>query len=197
LKPDFYRRRNSLRIGKELLGKFLVTRIDGALTSGMIVETETYQGPRDKASHAYGGRRTNRTEPMYWEGGFAYIYLCYGVHHLFNVVVHEAGIPHAILVRAVEPVEGIPIMLRRRGLDSITYRLTAGPGAMSQALGITTQLDRTNLAGTRIWIEDRGITLKRSQIIAGPRVGVMYAAEWASLPWRFRVKDNPWTSRVP
>lgn len=177
------------------MGKLLVTKVSGKITSAMIVETEAYQGPRDKASHAFGGRRTPRTEPMFWDGGVAYVYLCYGVHHLFNVVVHEAGTPHAILIRAVEPVDGIEVMLERRRMTSLSPRLSAGPGAMSQALGITTQLDRTSLVSNRIWIEDRGIQVKRTEIIAGPRVGVMYAEECATWPWRFRIKDNPWTSR--
>jgi DNA-3-methyladenine glycosylase len=133
---------------------------------------------------------------MFWDGGVAYVYLCYGVHHLFNVVVHEAGTPHAILIRAVEPVDGVGVMLKRRGMAATSPRLTSGPGAMSQALGITTNLDRVSLLSNHIWIEDFGIRLKGTEIVAGPRVGVAYAEECADWPWRFRVKDNPWTSRA-
>jgi DNA-3-methyladenine glycosylase len=136
LKRSFYTRDNVVAVARELLGKFLITRIDGVLTSGMITETEAYGGISDRASHAYNGRRTNRTEIMFAEGGTAYVYLCYGIHHLFNVVTHKKDTPHAILIRAIEPVEGIDIMVERRKKERLDFSLTSGPGALSQALGI-------------------------------------------------------------
>lgn len=193
LPADFYQSEDVVDLAQQLLGKRLVTRINEVKTAGIIVETEAYRGSEDRASHAFGGRRTARTETMYLPGGHAYIYLCYGIHHLFNVVTAPADTPFAILVRAVEPVEGIETMLERRGKDSLKPNLTAGPGSMSQALGITTKLDATPLTSDQIWIEE-GSTISKRKIIASPRVGVDYAGDHAQWPWRFRVKDNPYTS---
>ena len=123
---DFYKRTNVLLIAQELLGKLLVTNRDGIIISGRIVEVEAYNGTIDKASHAYGGRRTNRTEVMYAHGGVSYVYLCYGIHHLFNVVTNDKDIPHAILIRALEPVKGIEKMLKRTGTWALTTSITAG-----------------------------------------------------------------------
>lgn len=195
LSRTFYTRPDTARIARELLGKVLCTRLRGKLTCGMIVETEAYLGVIDKAAHSFGSRRTARTETMYAEGGVAYVYLCYGIHHLFNVVVNAKETPEAILIRAVEPLEGLPTMLRRRNMSRMEPRLTAGPGAMSQALGITTKLDGLSLAGDVIWIEDRSIRVPRGRIAEGPRVGVAYAGEHAAWDLRFRIKDSPWTSR--
>ena len=136
---DFYQREDVLAISHELLGKVLCTNFNGSLTTGIIVETEAYAGVADRASHAYGGRRTNRTEVMYSPPGTAYVYLCYGIHHLFNVVTNVEGVPHAVLIRAIEPIEGIDIMLQRRKMSKLLPKLTAGPGILSQALGISTQ----------------------------------------------------------
>jgi len=192
----FYTREDAITISKELLGKFLVTCIDGRLTSGMIVETEAYLGAEDKASHAYGNRRTKRTEPFYKEGGIAYVYLCYGIHYLFNIITNKAEIPHAVLIRAVEPSDGIDIMLERRKKAKLTPELTAGPGALSVALGISARHNETDLLENEIWVEDRGVVVNENEIIASPRVGVAYAKEYALKPWRFRVKDNPYTSKA-
>lgn len=194
LPEDFYTRKHVAQIAKDLLGKVLVTDFEEGRTSGIIVETEAYAGVGDKASHAYGGRRTVRTETMYSRGGVAYVYLCYGIHHLFNVVTNVQDIPHAILIRAIEPLEGIDIMLARRNKEKLTPQLTAGPGAMSQALGIST--GHTGLAlNTHIFIEDRNIKVKKSEIVSGTRVGVAYAMEDAYLPYRFWIKGNPYVSR--
>ncbi len=194
LPEDFYTRKHVVQIAKDLLGKVLVTDFEEGRTSGIIVETEAYAGVGDKASHAYGGRRTTRTETMYSRGGVAYVYLCYGIHHLFNVVTNVQDIPHAILVRAIEPLEGIDIMLARRNKEKLTPQLTAGPGAMSQALGIST--GHTGLAlNTHIFIEDRGIKVRKTDIVSGTRVGVAYALEDAYLPYRFWIKGNPYVSR--
>jgi DNA-3-methyladenine glycosylase len=194
--PDsFYQRPDVVAIAKELLGKVLVTNFDGQYTSGLIVETEAYRGAADKASHAFGNRRTNRTEVMYKHGGVAYVYLCYGIHHLFNVVTNIEDVPHAILVRAVEPLEGIDIMLQRRRKEKLQPNLTAGPGAMSEALGIKTKHTGLNLQGPEIYIENRGIKIPLSQLISATRVGVAYAQEDALLPYRFYIKDNKYVSK--
>ncbi len=194
--PDsFYQRADVVKIAKELLGKVLVTNIDGQYTSGMIVETEAYAGASDKASHAFGNRRTNRTEVMFAHGGVAYVYLCYGIHHLFNVVTNVEHVPHAILIRAVEPLEGIDSMLERRRKEKLQPNLTAGPGSMSEALGIKTIHTNLNLQGPIIYIEDRGIKIPKAKIVTGSRVGVAYAQEDALLPYRFSIKDNKYVSK--
>ena len=194
LPEDFYTRKHVVQIAKDLLGKVLVTNFEGERTAGMIVETEAYAGVGDKASHAYGGRRTARTETMYSRGGVAYVYLCYGIHHLFNVVTNAEDIPHAVLIRAVEPLEGVDIMLARRGKPKLSPQLTAGPGALSQALVINTGHTGLSL-NTHIIIEDRGIKIRPRDIIAGTRVGVAYAEEDAYLPYRFWIKGNPYVSK--
>lgn len=195
LPEQFFRGKDVVKIAKDLLGKVLVTNIDGVRTSGIITETEAYAGVGDKASHAYGGRRTRRTEIMYCKGGLAYVYLCYGIHHLFNVVTNEQDIPHAVLIRAVEPLEGIDIMLQRRRKEKLTPALTAGPGALSMALGIHTTHSGLVINKDVILIEDKGINIKASSIIASTRVGVAYAKEDAYLPYRFWIKDNPYVSK--
>ena len=194
--PDsFYRRKDVVKIAKELLGKCLVTKFDGCITSGIIVETEAYAGAADKASHAFANRRTNRTEIMYMHGGVAYVYLCYGIHHLFNVVTNVEDVPHAILIRAIEPVEGIEYMLERRGKEKLTPALTAGPGAMSMALGIHTRHTGLLLSGPQIYIEDRGLRPKNADVVVATRVGVAYAQEDAMLPYRFSLKGNIYVSK--
>ncbi len=186
LTKDFYLRDDVLTISKELLGKVLFTNINNVITAGIITETEAYAGVLDKASHAYNNRRTKRTEVMFSEGAVSYVYLCYGIHHLFNIVTNKKDIPHAVLVRAIEPFEGLSEMLRRRKLIKPTAKIATGPGTVSQALGITTALTGTSLLENDIWIEDKGIMVKENQIIASPRVGVDYAQEDALLPYRFR-----------
>lgn len=196
LDKAFFTRTDVVQLSQELLGKYLVTRINGHLASGKIVETEAYRAPDDKACHAWMNRRTNRTEIMFAEGGKAYVYLCYGIHHLFNVVTAKKDMAHAILVRAVEPADNIPLMLKRRNQKKITRRLTAGPGTLSQALGITTSHSGIDLTAAKspIWIEDRDEAITTDNIIASPRVGIGYAEECVDWPWRFRIKDSKWTS---
>ncbi len=184
-----------VKIAKELLGKVLVTEFGGMHTAGIIVETEAYAGVTDKASHAYGNRRTNRTEIMYMHGGAAYVYLCYGIHHLFNVVTNVQDVPHAVLVRGLEPIEGIDIMLARRNKEKLQPSLTAGPGALSMAMGISTQHTGLLLNEDLIYIEDRGIKVSSKDIIAGTRVGVAYAMDDALRPYRFSIKGNPYVSK--
>ena len=187
---DFYVREDVVQISRELLGKALCTKLGGQVTKAIITETEAYAGVSDKASHAYGGRRTQRTEPLYMCGGTAYIYLCYGIHHLFNVVTNTTGTPHAVLIRAGSAFEGEELMHQRRDKPHGDKSLLKGPGSLSQALGITTELTGTNLLGSQIWIEDHKISVE--EITAGPRVGIDYAEEDLTRPYRFIVDlKNP------
>jgi DNA-3-methyladenine glycosylase len=193
LDKSFYTRNNVTLIARQLLGKVLCTKIDGVLTSGIIVETEAYS-QTERACHAYGGKRTARTEIFYNDGGLSYVYLCYGIHYLFNVITNTASRADAVLIRAIEPVDGIEEMLARRGMDKIAHRIAAGPGSVCKALGIDKSHYGLDLMQSHIWIEERGISYKKSQITASPRVGVDYAGIDALLPWRYRVRDNPWVS---
>ena len=192
LASSFYIRPNVVDIARELLGKQVFTRMDGLITSGIICETEAYAGTSDRASHAFGGRRTTRTEVMYARGGTAYVYLCYGIHSLFNVVTNAKDIPHAVLIRGIVPVDGIDIMLRRAGKGKLTKDFGIGPGKVSKILGIHyshSGLDllacRENPEAPAIWIEEQGAKIDSGKILAEPRVGVDYAGEDAQLPYRF------------
>jgi len=194
LPREFYTRPDVLEVARDLLGKKLVVpRRNGIRVAGIIVETEAYRGPEDRASHAYGGRRTNRTETMYGIGGTAYVYFVYGMYNQFNVVTNVENIPHAVLVRALEPVEGLDIMRRRRKGRS-EYELTSGPGRLCIAMGIDRGLDKADLLGERVWIEE-GVSISPRDIARGPRIGIDYAEKWVTRPWRFWVKDNPFVSR--
>lgn len=184
LKRSFYRHTTALDAARELLGKVLVTDLDGERTSAVILETEAYMGATDRASHAHGGKRTTRNETMYAVGGTVYVYLCYGIHHLFNVVVGAVDVPQAVLIRAVHPIEGIATMQQRRPMAATS---TGGPGTLTQALGIRTTHDGLDLLSDTIWIEDRGIQAPLDKIIVGPRIGVDYAGDDALLPYRFRI----------
>lgn len=196
LQKSFYIRDDVVQISKELLGKYLVTHFDGVQTAGKIVETEAYRAPEDRASHAYGNRLTNRTRVMFEEGGVAYVYICYGIHHLFNVVTGPRGEAHAVLIRALEPVDALDRMLARRGMDTLHPRLTVGPGSLSMAMGIRTVHSGLSLTDPQspVWIEDRGERITSQDIIAGKRVGVESAGESAHWEWRFRIKNSKWTS---
>jgi len=187
LSKNFYTRDDVVKISRALIGKVLVSTVGGIVTSAIITETEAYAGIRDRASHAYGDRRTARTEPMYAEGGTTYVYLCYGIHHLFNVVTGRAGAPNAVLVRAGAPLQGLDTMRERRGGSAPDSRLLSGPGSLAKALGITTALTGTSLIEGVIRIENHGFRVAPSRIVAGPRVGVDYAGADARLPYRFRV----------
>jgi DNA-3-methyladenine glycosylase len=193
LPQNFFTRKNVIEIARELLGKVIATSIDGMICKGKIVEVEAYSGSNDKACHAYNGRRTKRTEVMYQSGGRAYVYLCYGIHHLFNIVTNVDGKADAILVRALEPLQGHEIMKAR--LKSNNQKLTNGPGILSKAMGITTRLTGKEFSSTSIWIEE-GVEVLSKEIISTKRIGIDYAEEDASLPWRFYLKDNPWVSKV-
>ncbi|MBC7901948.1 MAG: DNA-3-methyladenine glycosylase [Gemmatimonadaceae bacterium] len=190
----FYERKDVIAIARELLGKLIVTTFAGECTVGRIVEVEAYNGVVDKASHAYAGRRTKRTEIMFGRAGTAYVYLCYGIHHLFNVVTNQPDIPHAVLVRAIEPVEGIDIMMERMNREKADHTIGRGPGNVSKALGINTAHTGMSLLDDNIFIASDGYKLKKEDIVESQRIGVAYAAEDALLPYRFSIKGNPCVS---
>lgn len=194
LDASFYRRDDVVQISRELVGKVLCTQIGSApLTAGVIVETEAYCGRNDKACHANDGLRTERTEVIYHRGGLAYVYLCYGIHHLFNVVTNVKDTADAILVRAVKPIKGLETMIERRDKQKKSPQLTNGPGKLTQALGIKTSMSGTDLTKHKIWIEEGTDT--PGEVVSSPRIGVDYAGEHAERPWRFHVKNNKWVSR--
>ena len=185
LSRNYFQKRDTLFIAKDLLEKYLMTRIGNEVTGGMILETEAYIGEQDKACHAYKGRYTERTRVMYEKGGVAYIYFCYGMHHLFNIVTQKEGIPHAILIRAILPSDGIEEMVRRRKKCINTRHMASGPAMVAEALGLTCALSGEPLTGRTIWVEDRGST--EGTIETSPRIGIAYAEEYALKPWRFRL----------
>ncbi|MDR1551997.1 MAG: DNA-3-methyladenine glycosylase [Prevotellaceae bacterium] len=187
---SFYIREDVVQISRELLGKTLCTNIGGTPAEAIIVETEAYAGITDKASHAYKGRSTKRTEIMFYEGGHAYIYLCYGMYSLFNVVTNVANIPHAVLIRGAVASSGTDAMLKRTNRKKLTADLLIGPGKLSKALGLHFSLTGVSLLGDTVWIEDRGIIVAPENIFATPRIGVDYAAEDALLPYRFVAKQD-------
>lgn len=183
---SFYTRDNVVEISKDLIGKELCTNINGKITSGIIVETEAYAGITDKASHAYNNRRTKRTETMFLEGGKTYVYLCYGIHHLFNVVTNIENIPHAVLIRAINPNRGLPYMLSRRKREKQDSKLCSGPGTLSQALSITTSHNGLSLQSDTIWIEE-GQKISPKSIVASKRIGIDYAEEDVHRLYRFNL----------
>lgn len=191
---SFYRRTDVVALAHDLLGKYLFTEIDGVVTGGVITETEAYAGETDRASHAYGGRCTHRTATMYEAGGVAYVYLCYGIHSLFNIVTNEVGIPHAVLIRGIEPTVGLEVMKKRRGVKKIGADFCIGPGKVAKALGIHyshSGVVLDYLSGSpevKIWLEEGGIVIPEEKIFVTPRIGVDYAGEDALLPYRFYVK---------
>lgn len=186
---DFYIREDVVQVARDLLGKYLFSNFDGRITAGVITETEAYEGVTDRASHAYGGRRTTRTEVMYARGGVAYIYLCYGIHSLFNIVTNREDIPHAVLIRGIEPVAGLEIMKIRANKPTLGKGAGSGPGKVSKLLGFHYSDTGTDLLGERIWLEDRGLNVGNN-IIAGPRIGVDYAGDDALLPYRFCISEG-------
>lgn len=185
IKSDYFFSDDVLFLAKDLIGKYLFTKKEGQISGGIICETEAYGGITDRASHAFGGRRTRRTETMYAPGGTAYVYLCYGIHHLFNIVTNQKDIPDAILIRAIFPTHGEELMLKRTGKRKSTPELTNGPGKVSKALGITTRDDALLLPSSEIWLEDRNVIVEEEDILTTPRIGVDYAGEDALLPYRF------------
>jgi DNA-3-methyladenine glycosylase len=194
LTEDFYQRKNVVKIARELLGKVLFTRIDGVLTGGTIVETEAYSW-RERGCHAYASRKTSRNAIMFEKGGYAYVYMCYGIHYLFNVVTNRENVPEAVLIRAVEPIAGLEEIRLRRGFLKNDFHLTSGPGKLTKALGIDRSFNGKFLLDDEIWIEETGTKLAGRNIIASERIGIDYAGEDARLPWRFSVKGNSWVSK--
>lgn len=194
LSESFYERKNVVKIARELLGKGLFTNVDDVVTGGMIVETEAYSW-KEKGCHAFGGKMTARNKIMFGTGGHAYVYLCYGIHNLFNVVTNVEHTAEAVLVRALEPITGMEEMKLRRGELKNPYHLTSGPGKLTQALGINRTFNGKYLLNTDVWIEDLGVIVKNKDIIASKRIGIDYAGEDARLPWRFTIKNNKWISK--
>jgi DNA-3-methyladenine glycosylase len=197
LTNQFYSGNNVLQIARQLLGKIIVTQINGQLTSARIVETEAYIGITDKASHSYGGKRTQRNEHMYGEGGISYVYICYGMHHLFNVVTNSKNVPDAVLIRAASPIAGIEIMLQRTGKLQPDYTLTKGPGNMSKALGIAKIHSGISLHSAELFIADDGYKLPDEAIAASKRIGINSAGADALLPYRFYIRGNKYVSGSP
>ena len=191
LTDSFYQRTNVVKIARELLGKVLFTNVNGIITAGMIVETEAYSW-KEKGCHAYGAKKTNRNAVMFERGGHTYVYLCYGMHHLFNIVTNETNIPEAVLIRAVQPVHGIDEMMMRRGNLKNEFHLTSGPGKLTKALGIDRKLNGKFLMGNEVWVEDTGNRVSSRDIVKSPRIGIDYAGEDARLPWRFTLSGNDW-----
>ncbi len=194
LTDSFYQRTNVVKIARELIGKALFTNINGIITGGIIVETEAYSW-KEKGCHAYNSKKTPRNAIMFEKGGYTYVYLCYGMHYLFNIVTNRETIPEAVLIRAIEPVEGLDEMKMRRGKLVNPYHLTSGPGKLTKALGIDRKLNGKYLTDDEVWVEDVGRRIKRDGIAVGPRIGIDYAGEDALLPWRFTLKDSSWLSK--
>ncbi len=192
LTRDFYEREPATLVARELIGKYLFSSLEGKLTAGRIVETEAYDGRKDKACHAFL-KRTRRTEVMYEKGGLTYVYLCYGIHHLFNIVTNRKGFADAVLIRAIEPVYGIEVMKSRRDKTNI-QNLGNGPGILTQSLSISKDLTGMDLVDSPLWISELGDDSK-PKILEDRRIGVDYAEEDALLPWRFLEADSRWVSR--
>ncbi len=190
---SFYLRDDVVQIAHDLLGKVLVTNWQGQTTAGRIVETEAYAGALDKASHAYRGK-TPRTAVMFEEGGTAYVYLCYGIHQMFNIVTNGSGTPHAILIRAVEPLQGVEVMLERTGKKKLDATLTRGPGNVGKAMGFHTSQCGRSLQSDELFIADDHFVVTDSLVGTSPRIGVDYAGADALLHYRFFMKGNPYVS---
>ena len=190
----FYLRNDVVQIGQELLGTILCTKIGDEITSGVIVETEAYCGSIDQASHAYPNKLTNRNKIMFENGGRAYVYLIYGIHYLFNIVTNSSNMADAVLIRAIEPVSGVNLMMKRRGKNSME-RITSGPGILTEAMGIDKRFYGEDLTGNRVWLEYASENPEKIQIVKTTRIGVDYAGNDANLPWRFYIKNNPWISK--
>jgi DNA-3-methyladenine glycosylase len=194
--PDsFYQRDDVVSIARDLIGKYLFVNTEGIITGGIIVETEAYRGPEDRGSHAYNHRRTARNDTMYAQGGVVYMYICYGIHDMLNVVTGTENLPHAVLIRAIQPTEGIEIMRERRGVFNDDNRLCRGPGALAKALALRKVHNGISLQSDEIWIEDCGLTPSDENIIAAPRIGLNIDEPYKSIHWRFYKKGDPNVSK--
>lgn len=190
LEQSYYLNKDVVFLAQNLIGKVICTKIKGEYCTGIISETEAYNGTSDKASHAYNNRRTARTEIMFGNGGFSYVYLCYGIHKLFNVVCSPKDIPNAVLIRGIIPLEGTEIMEKRRNKDKEQKGFSNGPGTLTIALAIEMEHNKIDLTGDNIWIENREIQFPENEIQIGPRIGIDYAEEDKSLPYRFLLNKN-------
>jgi DNA-3-methyladenine glycosylase len=189
LAPSFYAR-DTVRVARGLLGCILETRIRGAVTAGRIVEVEAYVGPHDAAAHGFGNRRTERNAALFGPPGTAYVYFIYGMHWCINAVTEREGYPAAVLIRALEPTEGLDLMQRRRKTRNDRL-LCSGPGRLCEALGITGSLNHAPLDGNRVRIA-RSADPPVRRLVVTPRIGITRAADW---PLRFVMAGSPWTSR--
>lgn len=192
LPSSYFQSKNVVQLAEDLIGLEVFTNINGAITSGIVTETEAYAGKGDKACHAHLGRFTKRTAVMYEPGGIAYIYICYGIHHLFNIVTNTKGHADAILIRAVEPTKGIDIILERRQKPRVDKSLSAGPGNVSKALGLSKKHNSLSVSSETIWFENS--IPKPSNIIKTTRIGIDYAGDDALLPWRFYDANSKFVS---
>jgi DNA-3-methyladenine glycosylase len=196
LPQSYYLQDDVVVIARDLIGKKILSVMGGELTSGIITETEAYRGYDDKACHAHLGRFTERTKIMYEEGGVAYVYLCYGIHHLFNVITNSKDRADAVLIRAVEPLAGIEVMLERRSKDQLDKTLTSGPGNFTKAFGLDRSHYGADLTGDQVWIEeDKSLALKAEEISVSKRIGIDYAEEDKELPWRFYLNSSKYVSK--
>ena len=194
LTDTFYQRTNVVKIARDLIGKVLFTNVDGIITGGVIVETEAYSW-KERGCHAYKAKKTPRNSIMFEKGGYTYVYLCYGMHYLFNIVTNREAVPEAVLIRALEPLQGVDEMVIRRGKIINPYHLTSGPGKLTKAMGIDRKLNGKYLTDDEVWVEDLGRRIKPGGIAASPRIGIDYAGEDALLPWRFTLKESDWLSK--
>jgi DNA-3-methyladenine glycosylase len=191
----FYQQEDVVSVASQLLGKYVYSQIDGKITGGIIVETEAYRGPDDRGSHAYNDKKTARNQMMYQAGGLAYMYICYGIHDMLNIVTGAEGMSHAVLIRALIPQTGLGEMRIRRNIFDEDKRLCQGPGALTKALGLIKLHNGYDLQGDVIWLKDRGLTYNENDIIASPRVGMNFDGPYKTIPWRFYVKGNQFVSR--
>jgi DNA-3-methyladenine glycosylase len=196
LPESYYLHHHVVEIAEDLIGKVLTTNINGHTTSGIITETEAYNGIYDKACHAYNGKRTARNDAMYGSGGISYVYLCYGIHHLFNIVTNQQDIPDAVLIRGIFPLNGLDKILERRNTATLKKDLTTGPGKVTQSLGIEKEHDKIKLTEDLIYIENQNIHIPSNLIQTGKRIGIDYAGEDALLPYRFYVKGEDVLEKV-
>ncbi len=198
LESSFYQDEDVVSMAQKLLGKILVTEVNGMMSSGMIVETEAYRGPDDRGCHAYGGRCTERTKTMFYEGGHAYVYICYGVHPMVNVVTGPEGFAHAVLIRAVQPLEGVEMMMEKRGINKDKPVLVNGPGKLTVALGIHKEMDGQKLFEQRspVRLYDASEEILPETVVSGPRVGMSkHVGACSHRSWRFYLRDNVWVSK--
>lgn len=195
LSLEFYRRDDTLKIASELLGKDLFTRIDEKICGGKIIETEAYCGPEDRGSHAFNDRRSPKNEMMYNSGGLVYMYICYGIHNMLNIVTGREGSSHAILIRAIEPHTGLDLMRERRNIFNKDQRLCQGPGALTEALGLTKKYNGFDILGDEIWISDSEQSIPNNQIMSSARIGMNFEGHYKYIPWRFYLKGNTFVSK--